>query len=464
MKCGEMVDGKNYRKTRKGFVLLQKKLVVISFIIVLAGILDAPCRIAASKKVSASVTTTLKNGVFTVQGKGNMPGSKRPTASQKKKIKKIVVKKGVTSLPEFAFKNCKKATNIKIASSVKRIGMQAFAKTAVKSLTIPKTAEKIGWGICLDCDLLEKLVIPGTFDVPYPSNDHWLEPFVTGKKSLKTVKFSTALDPEIVRMAGDCENFIVSPDDPEFKSIDGIIYTKDGKTLVRIPYARSEAVIAEGCETVAAGSFTYLASGHHEPDIYPGCKVLRSIIFPSSIKKVTDQVYSTSAAAMRDEFYGEGNIRLNMAKLDTESIKILWKYCNWIESLSEELVRIGCAVIIDGMVILDDGYLCGYIGSEKNLTGDGWIIYQDGTKVYGKQEEIVIPGSVKVIGENAFSREYRLYTGYGIKSVVLGNSVELIEDYAFYLNTNIKVYIKNTNIKISDTAFDSCGDYELITG
>ena len=84
--------------------------------------------------------------------------------------------------------------------------------------------------------------------------------------------------------------------------------------------------------------------------------------------------------------------------------------------------------------------------------------------LYAKQEEIVIPGSVKVIGENAFSKEYRLYTGYRIKSVVLGNSVELIEDYAFCFNTNIKVHIKNKNIKISGTAFDNCGDYELIMG
>lgn len=178
------------QKKLKGCVLPLKIRMTISFIVILAG---SPM-VVPSDVASASVTTTLKNGVFTVQGKGKMPNSKRPTASQKKKIKKIVVKKGVTSLPEFAFKNCKKATNIKIASSVKRIGMQAFAKTAVKSLTIPKTAEGIGWGICLDCDFLQTLVIPGDFSVLEPSSENWEEPFVTGKKSLETVKFSTELN------------------------------------------------------------------------------------------------------------------------------------------------------------------------------------------------------------------------------------------------------------------------------
>lgn len=488
----------NRNSKRKGFTLLQKIFVTISFIVILteslfiqADMVYSTERLFATenlsvtkslsateknfvfKKASASTTpisvsqkntkpgviSTLKNGVFTVKGKGAMPDSAMPTASQKKKIKKIVVKKGVTSLPEFAFKNCKKATSIKIASSVKKIGMQAFAKTSVKKLTIPKTTENIGWGICMDCDLLETLVIPGKFNVLKPSFDHWLEPFVTGKNSLKTVKFSTALNPELVRMAGDCVNFEVLQDDPEFKSIDGIIYTKDGKTLVRIPYARSEAVIANGCETVAVGSFTYLASGHHEPYIYPGCKVLKSIVFPSSVKKVTDKVYSDHAGAMR--YNGEGNIQLNMSGLDTKSIKTLWEYCEWRKTLASELVKIGCASITDGMVVLNNGYLCGYIGDEKNIT-EGLVQYADGTTGYGKYEEITVPGNVKIIGKNAFSRHYTsLCTDYPLKSVILGNNVELIEDYAFYLNPDIKVYIKNKNIKISDTAFKDCATCEF---
>ena len=83
------------------------------------------CGFFMSEKVSAKntsvkkVSSTLKNGTFTVSGKGKMPESAMPKAAQKKKIKKIVIKKGVTELPEDAFKNCNKATVITIASTVK---------------------------------------------------------------------------------------------------------------------------------------------------------------------------------------------------------------------------------------------------------------------------------------------------------------------------------------------------------
>lgn len=63
---------------------------------------------------------------------------------QKKKIKKVVIKKGVTELPEDAFKECDRVTDISIASSVKKIGAKAFFNTGVKKITIPKKAVNLG--------------------------------------------------------------------------------------------------------------------------------------------------------------------------------------------------------------------------------------------------------------------------------------------------------------------------------
>lgn len=57
-------------------------------------------------------------------------------------------------------------------------------------------------------------------------------------KDRKRVKFSTPISPWNVIYVGDCENFEVSKSDPNYKSIDGMIYTKDGRMLVAIPYAR----------------------------------------------------------------------------------------------------------------------------------------------------------------------------------------------------------------------------------
>ena len=55
---------------------------------------------SAKKTTVKKVSSALKNGTFTVSGKGKMPESAMPKVAQKKKIKKIVIKNGVTELPE----------------------------------------------------------------------------------------------------------------------------------------------------------------------------------------------------------------------------------------------------------------------------------------------------------------------------------------------------------------------------
>ena len=424
--------------------IIHSKFVVITFMFIMAfGMSFSSQDVSASKKAASKVTGSLKNGVYTVSGKGKMTDSAKPTASQKKKIKKIVIKKGVTSLPEMAFSNCTKAGIVSIASTVKEIGMQAFAGTSIKRITIPKTVKEIGWGICQNCDLLETMTLPGEFGIQEPSKDNLLAPFVIGKKSLKKVIFSTPLRfPDLVNLVGDCENFELSSDDPKYKSIYGLIYTKDGKNLVRIPYARSEAVIAEGCETVSVGSYSYAADGYCKKNIYNGCGALKSIVFPSSVKKVRDDDYYSSF--VRADSYAKEykcNIKLNTTKLDSKSINILWTSYNlWKESLVKELTGSELAVVNDGMIILKDGYLCGYIEDEK-------------------RDEIIIPDSVKVIGKSAFSS---ISSKSGLKSFVLGKNVEEIEDYAFSNNKGIKVYIKSKKIRISDKAFKDCEPYNII--
>ena len=109
------------------------------------------------------VSSALKNGTFTVSGKGKMPESAMPKVAQKKKIKKIVIKNGVTELPEDAFRDCSKATVITIAPTVSRIGAMAFYNTGVEKITIPKKAGNLGYGMLQNCKNLKELTIPGNF-------------------------------------------------------------------------------------------------------------------------------------------------------------------------------------------------------------------------------------------------------------------------------------------------------------
>lgn len=154
---------------------------------------------------------------------------------------------------------------------------------------------------------------------------------------------------------------------------------------------------------------------------------------------MTDKEYSNHVSSYifsKEECF---KIQHNTVNLNEDSIRTLWySYAGnkFRKLLADELAKVGSASYTDGMVILKDGYLCGYIGSED-------------------KNEVIVPDSVKVIGKYAFSSS-------GLKSVVLGKNIEEVEDYAFHLNKEIKVYVKSKNIKMSSKAFDACDTYRFI--
>ncbi len=87
----------------------------------------------SSECAQAKVKTTIKNGVCIVSGKGAMTDD----YGYNKEIKKVIIKDGVTSLPEEAFTKCRNLKEVSIADSVKKIGAYAFMGTDLHKITIP---------------------------------------------------------------------------------------------------------------------------------------------------------------------------------------------------------------------------------------------------------------------------------------------------------------------------------------
>ena len=406
---------------------------------------------ASAKKVSS----TLKNGVFTVTGKGKMPESAMPKAAQKKKIKKVVIKKGVTELPEDAFKECDRVTDISIAASVKKIGAKAFFNTGVKKITIPKKAVNLGYGLLQNCKNLQEITIPGDFNATEPekaaNKKDTIGTLILGKGNLnivKKVKFSTNFDGNCHSLLGDCENFEVLGTDPYYKSIDGCIYSKDGKTLKVVPYGKSEIDIAEGCEVVDTRSYTYKADGDVDGkfvvSIYSGCGQIKKFVFPSTLKSLKEQDFY-SIPGVDSKKCTDIEVEFKTDKLDLNTIKTLWdSYYIWRKSLAKELVRMNYATIKDDMVIiLEDGGLYGYIGEKENA-------------------DITIPDEVKYIRRNAFnSLSDATMCKFSIRSVVLNDNVDTLQKYAFAGNKEIKVYTKRV-VEIDGFTFKDCGKYQII--
>ena len=461
-----------------------KQIMIFGFaIIVLASIIfmQADNASAAKKKKQTQeyVSMSYKKGVLTIKGKGEMGDPIKTTVYENKNIKKVVIKKGVTAIADFAFKGCKKLKEIILPSTLKKIGAYAFedcpiknitipksvksiepgafAGSSIKSITIPKTVKKLGEGVFGDCKKLESITMPGNIGVikyEEPDDEYQPKSFVGDScKSLKKIKFTTSLNINILKRVGKSGGFEVMANDPKYKSVDGLIYSKDGKTLLRIPHGRKKVIISDKCTTVTAGSYGY--------EMYLADSAMNEIVFPKTVKKIT-----FDDTLVDSEHYECKNIKvtLNMDYLDDQSIQNLWrtnKY--WKNSLKDELLRKGLAKLNEEnerMLMLSDGYLCGYIMKEGSDVDD--------ESTWEKIDGLVIPDNVKTIGCGAFA-------GYSICSITLGSSVECIASLAFggwsskagLVDDNSKryavVYMKNNNIQIKDNAFNIGGYVRVVT-
>lgn len=279
----------------------------------------------------------------------------------------------VTEIADSAFSECYFLESLTIPDSVKIIGRQAFsACSQLKTIKLPEEVEKIGAGVFDGCAALESVVMPkGITELPEAAFyecaglktvtlQEGLEIIGSesfyGCTSLSEIVFPDSLTsindyafqncqslkklffPENVQNLGkyifqDCKSLEAIETDennPMFMDNEGVLFTKDGVTLVRYPQAKKDDSFAvpEGCTQLAAGSFTdavhlknidmgeavtygmdvffrctgieSIAFPEGTTDIsssmFAYCSSLKDISFPSTLKNIGDYAFYTCAA------------------------------------------------------------------------------------------------------------------------------------------------------------------------
>ena len=118
------------------------------------------------RTIHAEITWTLSDdGTLTISG-ADMPkysSGQVPWYSQKDKIKKIIIKNGVTNIGGYAFEYCSGLTSITIPNSVMSIGEYAFDNcSGLTSVNIPNSVMSIGKGAFCSCYGLISVIIPNS--------------------------------------------------------------------------------------------------------------------------------------------------------------------------------------------------------------------------------------------------------------------------------------------------------------
>lgn len=179
---------------------------------------------------------------------------------------------------EYDFSDKYSLTTVTFAegSKLKEIGEAAFQnQKALTFINLPDSLEKIEYGAFMGCTSLTEIVIPSNV------NEIGIAAFSAapneGKMSLSRIE--------------------VAADNESFKSVDGIIFSKDGKKIIAYPPARSEdkfEIPAGVCE-MDNGSFQFssfmsvtLPEGITDiPDnAFSYCTALKEVKLPSTLKTI----------------------------------------------------------------------------------------------------------------------------------------------------------------------------------
>ena len=435
---------------------------------------------AGQQKVEAKtkVTYTLKKGTLTIKGKGAMPAKMK--FRRNKKIKKVIIKKGVTSISYEAFALCKNLNSVTIPSTVKTIGIRSFYGTKISKITVPSKTKTIGQGAFGSCKSLKTIVMPGDFKLKLEEDtDDKLWYVASDQSAVDTITFNTKLKLANVSYLS-ANNLVVAKNDPSYQSIEGVIYTKDGKGIVRVPQKRTELKIKEGCTEFNMQSVLY-NSTDSEGDEFNNCSKLKKIVIPSSVKSINKIKYKTDRADACD--MRVDTIEIAPKDFDANSLYALGSSLGkniTIESLMKLLPD--QITYKDHMYITKDHGLLKYDGKDANVEIPEeitWIapeaFYRNETlknvklpskittieenTFYGcsELEAVVIPDQVTMIGKSAFDECTVL------KSVTFGKSLKVIKDHAF-ASVNIRNFTIPSGIqKIETGAFAGINQIGTVT-
>lgn len=343
-------------------------------------------------------------------------------------LKNIVIPNKVATIGNFAFWSCSRLTEVifEEESKVELIGKYAFGDCPLTNIAIPKSIHTISnsafsYNYSLeDIKLPEGLVSIGeyAFSQCYALESILIPSSVTniGEGAFSDCDFLERID--------------VDQDNEAYISEDGVLYNKDKTILMQYP-SRKPGGIFEIPNTVEIISDKACMNAEY----------LEKVIIPESLVEIGHSAFASSKKLEKVVFPTVSNIEIigESAFNNCESLKTI-TIPNSVSGI-ENYAFYGCESLEN--LEFQEASIVEIIGYSafsycSNLT------------------EVILPNSVKDLGDYAF------YHCDNIKSVVLSESMSVINYNTFGECENLESVVIPDNIEIKNNAFSYCSNLNSI--
>lgn len=200
---------------------------------------------------------------------------------------KYVVPDGVVSIGEWAFRGCRKLTNIELPNSVKDIGDIAFFNcSGLENIHIPDNVENIGHSAFNGCCKLESVEIPNSVENIGSSA-------FDGCSNLKNIKMPDSLKSMGSGVFKNCIN-LTSVEIPEGVKIIGnyLFYNCDNLKSVKVPDSVTSIKLGAfyNCKKLKNVNIPNSITNIENFAFY-NCKSLKNIKIPYGVKNIGDRTF-----------------------------------------------------------------------------------------------------------------------------------------------------------------------------
>ena len=178
----------------------------------------------------------------------------------------------VTEIDWSAFKDCTSLSKVKLSNNLTKIENRVFSGcTSLKEIAIPDGVTEIDYSAFSGCTSLQEITIPDSVTTVYDTA-------FSNCTSLESITIGSGVENLGNGWIDSCRrlaDITVSPENSSFSSVDGVLFNKDGSSLLAYPIGnkRSAYTIPDGVEKVGAKAFY-------------GCRYIESLTIPASVTEI----------------------------------------------------------------------------------------------------------------------------------------------------------------------------------